>query len=306
MASYRYASVFPDKSPVYSMKPPAKRHNVTTPYADHFYTSEKEDSSEMFVYSVGHQLSWKGKNISRRVVSSAIIHYVIDGEAIFNGKPVKGGQFFFTLPYQEYSIIHNPTSPLEFYWISLAGPKTIDILKTCGFDEMEPVQNFDFSTQMIDIFDDMIYNDHPKNSTELYLLGACYRLLSFHKAMNLRLEKEKGQNRDYVYFKNAMTFINNNFNKGISASDVAEHLHVSTSYTRLIFRKYCKYSPYEMIMFKRFEQAKSDLEFSDSSIKEIALRAGYHDQSLFSRLFKKMMGESPAEYRTSHRKEKQP
>lgn len=306
MAHFRYATMYPKRKTEYSPKPPKKHTEPGVQYADHFYTSENEDSQEMFVYSIGHQVSWAERNIDRRVVSAAIIHYVVDGNGIFNGQKVSAGQFFFTLPYQEYSITQDSAHPMEYYWISFAGPKTIELLKRCQFDDLFPVQDFDFLGQVIALFDEAIYKEHPENDTELYLLGLCYQLLSFHRAMNLRHEKERSQNRDYIYYKNAITFINENFNKGISASDVAAHLHISTSYTRLIFHRYCKYSPNEMIIFKRFEQAKSDLEFSDHSIKEIALRAGYHDQSLFARLFKKITGESPVEYRESHQKRDQP
>ena len=307
MAKFRYSTMYPDRKTVFSPNPP-KRHEKGTVYADYFYTSENEDSQEMFIYCVGHQVSWPEKNIERRVVSSSIIHYVVDGCGYFNGQKVHAGQFFFTLPYQEYSITQDPQHPMEYYWISFAGPNTRTLLKNCKFDELVSVQDFNFSDHAIRLFDEAIYEAHPENDIGLYLLGLCYQLLSFHKVMNLRHEKERALNSDYRYYKDAISYINENFNKGISASDVANHLHISTSYTRLIFNKYSKYSPNQMIIFKRFEQAQSDLEFSDQSIREVALRAGYHDQSLFARLFKKITGQSPVEYRESHRKKetKQP
>ena len=151
--------------------------------------------------------------------------------------------------------------------------------------------------QISQLFDEAIYQEHAESDMDLYLIGLCYRLLSFHKQMNLRYEHPENLNKDYSYFKQALAYINEHVSSGITVADVLQHLHISASYCRLIFHKYCQYSPQEMILFKRFELARSDLELTVYSVKEIALRAGYQDQSLFSRQFKKRFGMSPLEYR---------
>ena len=262
-----------------------------------FYTSEKDDSAELFVNTVGHQKSWPMRNLSGKLSPCAIIHYVISGHGVFNGMDISPGHFFVTFPHQEHSIIQDPYDPMEYYWISFSGSAKNDLLKKCKFEEKSCVQAFDFSELIIQRFDEIIYEKHPETDVELRLMGLLYDLLARHKIMNQKLISVQPTNNDFVYYKKALQFINSHYREKISTSDIAKHLNISTPYVRLIFQKYCKYSPTEMILFTRFEQAKIDLMFKDYSIKEVAAHAGYEDQSLFSRLFKKQIGESPSEYR---------
>ena len=303
MSFFRYARVTPDqpnrKSQPHPFEKITEKDRI---FSDLCYTSEQDDSDQMFIYCIGHQVGLPGKPIRRRVTSSAIFHYVVSGKCYFNGEEVHAGQFFFTYPYEEHTIDHDPRSTVEYYWMSLAGPGTNQLLKKCEFEKHPQIQDFDFADHIVHTLDRALYESHERD-TELYFLGICYNILSMHKAMNRRLDDDVRSNRDYVYYKTATQYINDHFNRNISASDVAKHLHISTSYMRLVFKKYCKYSLQELLILKRIEQAKSELEFEDYSIKEIALRTGYHDQSFFTRLFRKYTGQSPSQYRKRHKQE---
>ena len=297
MQNYVYSTQMPNRKSVHSHKPPQKNSPLSSTYIHTLYRAKGDDYADVFIWSIGHQVTWAERALNRRVSTAAILHYVVDGQGFFNGQEVHAGQFFFTLPYQEYTIIQNAEHPMEYYWLSFAGIKTRDLLKKCQFDELRPVQDFTYMDQISQLFDEAIYQEHAESDMDLYLIGLCYRLLSFHKQMNLRYEHPENLNKDYSYFKQALAYINEHVSSGITVADVLQHLHISASYCRLIFHKYCQYSPQEMILFKRFELARSDLELTVYSVKEIALRAGYQDQSLFSRQFKKRFGMSPLEYR---------
>lgn len=49
----------------------------------------------------------------------------------------------------------------------------------------------------------------------------------------------------------------------------------------------------------RMKEAQLLLKNTDDSIQSIAFSVGYHDEKYFSRLFKKVTGLSPSEYRKS-------
>ncbi|OYW20846.1 MAG: hypothetical protein B7Z55_06680 [Planctomycetales bacterium 12-60-4] len=52
----------------------------------------------------------------------------------------------------------------------------------------------------------------------------------------------------------------------------------------------------------RIDFAQQQLEAADLSIADIAIRAGYSDQSAFTRQFRQATGLSPREYRTARRR----
>jgi AraC-like DNA-binding protein len=49
------------------------------------------------------------------------------------------------------------------------------------------------------------------------------------------------------------------------------------------------------------EQAARELAETDEPLSEIALRAGFYDQSHFSNVFRRVLGVSPAAYRAAVR-----
>ncbi len=63
------------------------------------------------------------------------------------------------------------------------------------------------------------------------------------------------------------------------------------------FRKATGYSPLEYIQWLRVEEAKQMLELEDTPIDEIAFEVGYSDLASFRRLFRRLAGLTPGEYR---------
>jgi AraC family transcriptional regulator len=60
--------------------------------------------------------------------------------------------------------------------------------------------------------------------------------------------------------------------------------------------------PHQYVITRRVEKAKHLLrEGTDSSLADIAARAGFYDQSQFSRHFKRLVGVTPSQFRTPSR-----
>ena len=60
--------------------------------------------------------------------------------------------------------------------------------------------------------------------------------------------------------------------------------------------------PHQYVILRRVERAKQFLQAgTDLSLAEVALRAGFSDQSQFSRHFKRLVGVTPGQFRTPSR-----
>lgn len=55
----------------------------------------------------------------------------------------------------------------------------------------------------------------------------------------------------------------------------------------------------QFILKIRIDRAKELLDFTDKSIADIAESSGFQDQNYFARIFKKITGVSPSQYRNS-------
>ncbi|NGZ76849.1 helix-turn-helix transcriptional regulator [Saccharibacillus alkalitolerans] len=83
-----------------------------------------------------------------------------------------------------------------------------------------------------------------------------------------------------------------------TVSDIAARHHVSVSTLRRIVHDYTGYPFNEFVHRLRTAEARNVLLNTDMSVKEIGERLGYKDMFYFSRVFKRITGVSPREYRS--------
>jgi two-component system, response regulator YesN len=89
---------------------------------------------------------------------------------------------------------------------------------------------------------------------------------------------------------------------GLSVQAVAEALSISTSYLSKLVKRHLDRSVVDYLTEFRMEKAKELLATTDLMTHEVAEAAGYPDARYFSSLFKRHVGMTPTEYRTSRRR----
>jgi len=99
----------------------------------------------------------------------------------------------------------------------------------------------------------------------------------------------------------SIDYIHGHFNKEISIPELAELEHLSVSRYYTLFKENMGSSPSEYMIELRINRACTLMLQSNMTVKEISALVGYHDAFYFSRLFKKYMGMSPAEYKRRNR-----
>lgn len=105
---------------------------------------------------------------------------------------------------------------------------------------------------------------------------------------------------DY-YIKEAINFIEQNFQNNITVEDIASVCGINRSYFGKIFRKSIGRSPQEFLMNYRMVKATELLKLTSLSIAEIGSAVGYENQLHFSRAFKTIYGISPRQWRNQHK-----
>jgi len=97
--------------------------------------------------------------------------------------------------------------------------------------------------------------------------------------------------------KRAKEYIKANYSKAITLEDVAREINVSPQYLSKLFKEETGENFIDYLTGIRIRIAKSLLEGVDASIKEICYSIGYSDPNYFSRIFKKIVGLTPTEYK---------
>ena len=93
-------------------------------------------------------------------------------------------------------------------------------------------------------------------------------------------------------------YIRSHFEKDINFNHIALRLNYTPGYLSKLFTQQVGESPNKYYLNLKMDKAKYLLIHCEKlSVKQIAERIGYEDQSYFSRIFKKIVGKSPLEYR---------
>ena len=95
----------------------------------------------------------------------------------------------------------------------------------------------------------------------------------------------------------AKRYVDEHFDQHLVSSDLARHFHLSRSYFSICFGKIVGVPFNEYLRGVRIDRAREYLVKTAKTIGEISDMVGYEDEKYFSKVFKKMMGMSPAEYR---------
>ena len=94
-------------------------------------------------------------------------------------------------------------------------------------------------------------------------------------------------------------YLEENFSSQISLDQLAEIFYINKYYLTRIYKETYQQTINQTLTQLRITKAKELLRYSELSMVEIAVSCGFQDASYFSKVFKKIEGESPQKYRTS-------
>jgi AraC-like DNA-binding protein len=124
-------------------------------------------------------------------------------------------------------------------------------------------------------------------------------LETFAKHLSMVANQVAMQQRDAepVMIQRAREFIIENKSKDLSLAEVAKAVNVSVFYFCKMFKKATGINFTEYLSRVRIEKAKNLLLNPNLRISEIAYDVGFQSLTHFNRVFRKMVGESPTDYR---------
>ncbi len=109
-----------------------------------------------------------------------------------------------------------------------------------------------------------------------------------HRKLKEKLGKPLGE---------AVRFMKMSYMNTISLEGVAEVSNVSATYLSKLFKEEMKIGFNEFLTQIRLEESQRLLSETNISVKEIAIMVGYNDEKYYSKLFKKLTGIKPTDYR---------
>ncbi len=107
------------------------------------------------------------------------------------------------------------------------------------------------------------------------------------------------QGKDYLHpaIRLALRYIEENHHREISQTDVADAVHLNPSYFSTLFKKSVGKGFSDYLTELRIEHVKERLATTSEKIKAISTAEGFADYQYFCKLFKKITGLNPSQYR---------
>jgi signal transduction histidine kinase/ABC-type sugar transport system substrate-binding protein/AraC-like DNA-binding protein len=99
--------------------------------------------------------------------------------------------------------------------------------------------------------------------------------------------------------KLAIAYMQAQHHRPLSRQEIADSLGINRAYLSTIFQQELGLTPWDYLNRYRIARAKSLLRASGCSVTEIAGRVGFNDPSYFGRVFRRVVGCTPQDYRGS-------
>ncbi|MBT9371310.1 AraC family transcriptional regulator [Rhizobium sp. CSW-27] len=106
--------------------------------------------------------------------------------------------------------------------------------------------------------------------------------------------------QEYRTLQHVLAHIENNLDQRLSVADLAEVAGLSRAHFSRIFANSEGLPPAEFVLQKRLRRAAKLLtKTADMPIKEVAALCGFEDPNYFSKVFRRLYGTNPSDFRTS-------
>ncbi|MBP3610234.1 MAG: helix-turn-helix transcriptional regulator [Lachnospiraceae bacterium] len=229
--------------------------------------------------------------------------YVASGKAHFHfgdkEEIVTAGHMVLYRPKEPQKYEYYGIDQTEVYWVHFTGSSVKTLLRSYGItDDMKvfycgsglEYQNY-FRSMIQEL--QMCRDDYPE-MLEIYLRQILIKIHRYVKSVTRVNNSQIAEEID-----KATIYFNEHYNETISIEDYARTHNMSTSWFIRNFKQYTGSTPMQYILSIRIYNAEALLKSNQYNVTEIARIVGYDNPLYFSRIFKKMKGLSPSEYKNN-------
>jgi AraC-like DNA-binding protein len=244
-------------------------------------------------------------------IDAAIFIYCCEGSGIYsiNGnenRVINPGQMLIIPPGAPHRYAASDNDPWSIFWMHVKGRYFDTFYRnwpspgSSVLPELIPVSDM-FGGRIREIFYQCFYILKMPYQWEefLYLCQLAATVISLipgafkQSSSGLSVNGSRG-------IESAILYMKNHLHESVTLENLAQAACFSPSHLHYLFRKSFDYAPVDYFLRMKIQAAAKDIFFTDLTIREIAEAYGIDDPYYFSRLFKKVIGLSPLQYRRSH------
>lgn len=260
--------------------------------------SEYESGSFMWHWHPEIEITYVRKGTMCYKVNNLVYH-LKEGDIVFNNS---GALHSGTMENQEdcaYIPVTFDSRLIYGFFQSTVNSKYVDpviqdsMLPAICIDQSEPWHK-PFREYLLRIID---LDEKKPDFYELDIticLQSMWRLLLEHITYEPQASRENSLEYDRI--KKILSYIEENYQNKITLNDIAGHIHLCESECTRLFKRHMNTTLFAFLQEYRIERSLEFLQ-DDQPVSAVADKAGFSDPNYYSKVFAKIKGCSPREYR---------
>ncbi len=233
----------------------------------------------------------------------AMIIYCTDGkgwvEIDKKRYEIDSGDFIFIPSSTPYAFGADESSPWTIYWMHFSGtmagefvpsiPQSINIEPSTSSRIQERLELFE---EIYCNFEIAYTRDHMA-----YVTTCLYRFLASFSLMPQYRYIKSYKHDELALSAMIIRYMQENIGQNITLEQLCQKFKYSQSHLSALFQKETGMSPINYFIRLKIQKACEYIELSGLKLHEISTKLGYTEPTYFSRIFTKVMGISPSEYK---------
>lgn len=268
-----------------------------------FYVFHDERFVDLNLYQFGWEKCEPMHRFGPAVRNHFLFHYVISGRGTLDYRglhSIKAGQGFLICPDQITTYYADAEDPWIYTWVEFDGMRARECMTLAGLSEDQPIYTSAVAPAENHLQNYMLTLVDSADKAPIRLIGLGMILLDeIVQTSKTKITTGNKHIRDF-YLKEALTYIERNFQRNVSIEEIADASGLNRSYFSRLFKETFGQSPQQFLIQYRLTKAADLLKNTQISVAEVGRSVGYDNQLHFSRAFKSVFGVPPSEYRNLH------
>lgn len=268
---------------------------------------EQDDFCQgLFITDIGYYPKAEHHHrIREKGVGQYVLIYCVDGSGFYvvDGKrhEVKKNQYFILPIGKPHEYGSTEGHFWTVYWLHFCGKAAHVFAEGAATPQTINVTMQSRISERINIFDEILTTLHFGDSIEdlRYASSLLSHFLASMRYLGQFRRAKTGAEKDIV--EQAIHYMRENIENRITMAEVLRYVGYSQSHFSTVFKKKTGMSPLSYFNRLKVEHACQLLKTTDLKVNMICYKVGIEDPLYFSRLFSKVMGMSPTDYRLKER-----
>lgn len=189
------------------------------------------------------------------------------------------------------TVVHTADSaePRKGYWCAIDGLDLGFIFKEAGISSVTPFAPKELFTELCGCIQKMVAEWGNEDAGKSLRETSC-----IYEFLGILMKNKKAAVYD-DRIERAIGLMESKYHENLSVDCIAREVGLERSYFSVLFKEKTTVSPYQYLTSLRIYKACNLIEKEHCSIREAAIATGF-DPCNFARIFKRVIGKTPAEY----------